>query len=99
MSTHQVKRHCGIRTDRYKLIHFYYDVDELELYDLDADPQELNNIYNDTAYSTIKTDMHKRLKELRTIYGDSKEHGMALLKEYLEAKNIKEKALKYNKGK
>jgi len=29
-SIHMVKRHCGIRTDRYKLIHFYNDVDEWE---------------------------------------------------------------------
>jgi hypothetical protein len=33
-SVHMVKRHYGVRTDRYKLIHFYYDVDEWEMYDL-----------------------------------------------------------------
>ena len=32
---HMVKRHYGVRTDRYKLIHFYYDIDEWELYDLE----------------------------------------------------------------
>ena len=30
---HHVKRHYGVRTDRYKLIHFYYDIDQWELYD------------------------------------------------------------------
>src|SRR5690625_2168299 len=34
---HMVKRHYGIRTDRYKLIHFYNDIDEWELYDLQED--------------------------------------------------------------
>ena len=42
---HMVKRHYGVRTDRYKLIHFYNDIDEWELYDLQADPTEMRNIY------------------------------------------------------
>jgi len=33
---HKVKRHYGVRTDKFKLIHFYYDVDKWELYDLDG---------------------------------------------------------------
>ena len=33
-AVHSVKRHYGISTSRYTLIHFYYDVDEWELYDL-----------------------------------------------------------------
>ncbi len=49
-----VKRHYGIRTSRYKLIHFYYDTDEWELYDLQKDPEELNNVYNDPAYADVK---------------------------------------------
>ena len=38
---HHVQPHYGIRTDRYKLIHFYYDIDVWELYDLQEDPNEL----------------------------------------------------------
>jgi len=38
-SVHMVKRHYGVRTDRYKLIHFYYDIDEWEMYDLEKDAQ------------------------------------------------------------
>ena len=41
---HHVQPHYGIRTDRYKLIHFYYDIDQWELYDLQNDPNELNNL-------------------------------------------------------
>ena len=64
-SVHMVKRHYGIRTDRYKLIHFYYDIDEWELFDLQNDPNEMNNIYDDPKYSEIKEQMHKKLSELR----------------------------------
>lgn len=72
-SVHMVKRHYGIRTDRYKLVHFYYDVDEWELYDLQDDPNEMQSVYHDQAYETIKNEMKKKLAEIREYYGDSKE--------------------------
>lgn len=68
---HMVKRHYGIRTNRYKLIHFYYDIDEWELYDLEKDPQEMNNVYNKPEYSNIRDELHVKLKELRKKYLDS----------------------------
>lgn len=71
---HQVKRHYGITTDRYKLIHFYYDIDEWELYDLKEDPNELNNVYDDPEYSDVQVEMHEKLKELRKKYKDSDEN-------------------------
>ena len=80
-----VKRHYGIRTDRYKLIHFYYDIDEWELFDLKNDPNEMNNIYDDPKYSEIKEQMHKKLSELRVKYGDSKEMDQKNLDRYLGA--------------
>ncbi len=84
-SVHMVKRHYGIRTDRYKLIHFYYDIDEWELFDLKNDPNEMNNIYDDPKYSEIKEQMHKKLSELRVKYGDSKEMDQKNLDRYLGA--------------
>lgn len=68
---HMVRRHWGIRTDRYKLIHFYYDIDSWELYDLDNDPDEMENLINDANYTAIKDKLFKRLEELRSEYGDT----------------------------
>ena len=81
---HMVKRHYGIRTDRYKLIHFYYDIDEWELYDLQEDPKEMQNVYDDPAYKEIRDMMHKRLATIRTQYGDSDENDQKYLKAYLK---------------
>ena len=84
-SVHMVKRHYGIRTDRYKLIHFYYDIDQWELYDLEEDPSEMNNIYNNPKYSEIQNKMHTRLDDLREKYGDSDEMDQMNLDRYIEA--------------
>ena len=70
---HNVKRHYGVRTDRYKLIHFYHDVDEWEMYDLQTDPDEMNSIYGSPDYAEVQETLHKRLGELRRQYGDSDE--------------------------
>ena len=72
-SVHMVKRHYGIATERYKLMHFYYDIDEWELYDLEKDPKEVRNVYNDPAYADVQKDLHARMEELRKKYGDSDE--------------------------
>lgn len=65
---HDVKRHYGIRTDRYKLIHFYNDIDTWELFDLETDPEEMNNLYGQPAYAEMITEMKGRLEDLRTAY-------------------------------
>ena len=84
---HMVKRHYGIATERYKLIHFYYDVDEWELYDLETDPHEMNNVYDDPACKEIREDLHKKLIELRASYGDSDENDQKFLNAFLEHRN------------
>jgi arylsulfatase A-like enzyme len=83
-SIHMVKRHYGIRTDRYKLIHFYYDVDEWELYDLEKDPQEMNNVFSDPEYADVKIRLLARLKTLREEYQDSDSQTKAILEEDLK---------------
>lgn len=65
---HMVKRHYGVRTDRYKLIHFYDDIDEWEFYDLKKDPKEQHNAINDKEYKDIITVMHKKLDSLQEYY-------------------------------
>ena len=67
---HSVKRHYGIRTTRWKLIHFYRDIDAWELYDLQADPHELHNLYGQPQYARIQKRMHKRLRQLQRQYDD-----------------------------
>lgn len=65
---HLVKRHYGVRTDSFKLMHYYNDSDEWEMYDLKNDPQEMNNIYDNPRYSSTQKELHLLLDELRTEY-------------------------------
>ena len=67
---HMVKRHYGVRTERYKLIHFYNDIDSWELYDLQEDPKEMNNLYGKEGYEQITEDMMKELRKLQAQYKD-----------------------------
>jgi len=80
-AVHSVKRHYGIRTQRYKLIHFYHDIDAWELYDLKQDPNELNNLYDNPDYSEIVGDLKKELTALREKYGDTDEVTRSFLPE------------------
>ena len=68
---HSVKRHYGVRTQRYKLIHFYNDIDEWELYDLQSDPDELKNLCPDARYADVIQELKAELKRLRTHYKDT----------------------------
>ena len=69
-SVHMVPRHYGIRTDRFKLMHFYQFGEEWEFYDLDADPGELMNQYNNPYYADEVAEMKKKLEEIRKFYDD-----------------------------
>ena len=65
---HMVKKHYGVRTKRYKLIHFYDDIDTWELYDLEEDPQEIQNQIDNPKYDAIKAQLHKTLNQLQAAY-------------------------------
>ena len=67
---HKVKRHYGIRTDRYKLIHFYHDIDQWELYDLENDPGEMQNLYDHPGYAELVKELKVKLTELQRQYKD-----------------------------
>lgn len=85
-AVHMAKRHYGIRTKKYKLMHFYYDIDAWELYDLEKDPHEMNNVYGSAAYQDIAQDLKQKLQQLRDIYGDSEELDRKFIEEDLEAR-------------
>ena len=74
-SVHMVPRHNGIRTSRYKLMHFY-QFDEWEFYDLKADPDEYHNLYNNPNYQAMIKRMKTQLKELETTYEDDSDRAV-----------------------
>lgn len=67
---HSVKRHYGVRNERYKLMHFYNDIDQWELYDLQTDPTEMHNIYGQPGTEKITKQMKKELLRLQEQYDD-----------------------------
>jgi arylsulfatase A-like enzyme len=62
-----VRRHNGVRTKRYKLIHFY-NLGEWELYDLQKDPREMKSVYANSAYAAVVKDLKAELKRLQQQY-------------------------------
>ncbi|HUF64348.1 MAG TPA: sulfatase [Gemmatimonadaceae bacterium] len=64
---HMVRRQYGVRTHRYKLIH-YYETGEWELFDLERDPEELTSVYASPEYATVVTDMKETMARLRAEY-------------------------------
>lgn len=83
-AVHMVKRHFGIVSKAYKLVHFYYDVDEWELYDRMKDPSELNNVYDDPAYASIVIQLKLELKDMRIKYQDSQELDQEFIEVYFD---------------
>jgi arylsulfatase A-like enzyme len=69
---HHVQPHYGIRTQKYTLAHFYYNVDVWELYDLEKDPKQMYNVYNDPKYATVIADLKRQLKQLMIQSGNNK---------------------------
>ncbi len=65
---HMVKKHYGIRTKRYKLMHFYDDIDTWEFYDLEKDPKELTNSIEDPSYADVVKMMHQKLDSIQKVY-------------------------------
>jgi arylsulfatase A-like enzyme len=62
--SHCVQRHYGVRTDRHKLI-YYYEIDEWELFDLDSDPDEVNNRYGEPELDSLVVELKAELERLR----------------------------------
>ena len=64
---HNVPRHDGVRTEKYKLIHYYTD-DTWEMFDLTEDPNEMRNLYKNAAKSRLRERLRKELARLRRMY-------------------------------
>ncbi len=67
---HNIQPHYGIRSERYTLAHFYYNIDTWELYDRENDPHQLRNEYNNPAYKEVIEELKAELKELQKHYND-----------------------------
>ncbi len=76
-----VPAHFGIRSERYKLI-FFYGLDRTnpdnsptpaawELYDLENDPGEMENVYGQPAYAGIVASMKAQLRQTREALGET----------------------------
>jgi len=81
--THQPQRpsHYGIRTQRYKLIYYYglirmgQQPDQCwELYDLQKDPREQYNVYDNPENRKTIAGLKRRLEQLRRDDGGAKPH-------------------------
>ena len=64
----------GVRTERYKFIHFFIEPQEFELYDLQTDPQEMNNLYGKLEYEDLTNRLKARLAALRAETNDTYEY-------------------------
>ena len=68
---HAVKRHYGVKTaDGWKLIHFYNDINSWELYNLNEDPREMNNLYGKPGTEKVTKRLMKELVKLQKQYDD-----------------------------
>jgi arylsulfatase A-like enzyme len=70
---HSVRKHYGIKQERYKLMHFY-GIDHWELFDLHTDSLEINNIYGQKGTDKFTEELKQELRRLQTIYEVPEEH-------------------------
>jgi arylsulfatase A-like enzyme len=68
--SHKVRPHRGVRTEQWKLIHYYQEPEEFELYDLEKDPWEKENLYGKAEHAEHAKQLKQRLEELRKETGD-----------------------------
>ncbi|MBG79414.1 MAG: sulfatase [Phycisphaerae bacterium] len=64
---HAVQPHYGVRTDRWKLMYFP-ELDAWELYDLQHDPDEVENLAGGVEYREIESRLRAELDRLRLHY-------------------------------
>ncbi|GAB3342252.1 sulfatase [Marivirga atlantica] len=95
---HMVKKHYGVRTERYKLMHFYDDIDTWELYDLEEDPKEIHNQIDNPAYDAIEDRLRTTLDSLQQVYKVTKKEFEQAPKEKVERAYKQFEKLRGNTG-
>ncbi|MFI3206473.1 MAG: sulfatase [Clostridia bacterium] len=77
LAHHNICSHYGVRTKDYKLIYYYGEAlgktgaidipktPEWELFDLNKDPHEMNNVYGKSEYKEIEEELKKELYKLK----------------------------------
>ena len=83
----------GIRTERYKYIHFFLDPEEFELYDLKTDPDEKNNLYGKPGYDEITAHLRDRLAALRTETNDTYQYKPTGIPKHMDVGSLSESSL------
>ena len=63
-AVHMVAKHRGVRTKRWKYIH-YFEANEHELYDLQADPNEMVNLYGKPRFDDKVAELQAEMLRLR----------------------------------
>jgi arylsulfatase A-like enzyme len=74
---HCVRKHRGVRSARWKLIHFWEHPEEWELYDLARDPDEMHNLVGQRKHGRTVRDLRARMEMLRHELGDDDPPGPA----------------------
>ena len=69
--------HCvgqlrGIRTNRWKLTHYIQEPQGFELFDLENDPLEMKNLYDDPAHKGRVEELRAELERHRDRLGDDR---------------------------
>lgn len=69
-----------MRNERYKLVYYTYQPDDGELYDLQTDPQEIDNLYHKEEYRELLRDMQIEL--LASVMESNYNNGCYKTKQY-----------------
>ena len=67
---HSARKCRGIRTEKWKYIHFFEEPQEFELYNLLDDPHEMNNLIRDPENKSVIDGLRARMRQLRDQLGD-----------------------------
>ncbi len=84
----------GVRTERYKFIHFFVPPEEFELYDLKTDPDEMHNLYGKPGYEELTVRLKDRLEALRAETNDTYQYKPSGIPAHMDLGTTTESGLK-----